>query len=62
LIGELLPLRFRPGELRLGRLQCSLGNPPLGPHRGLSREQFGQRGFGFPRGGFGNAELASDSR
>ena len=62
LVGELLPLLLGAAKLRLGRFQRRLRDPPLGAHRRLSREQFGKRGFGFARSGFGGAEFGRDPR
>jgi len=47
LFGKPLLLLFASHELRLGRFERSFGDPALGLHRRLAREQLGERGFGL---------------
>ena len=54
-------LLLGPRELRARRFERRFGDAPLGAHRRLAGEQFGKRGFGLTRSGFGRAQARSRS-
>ena len=61
MISEPRAFLFGPRGLRVGGFKRSLGDSPLGAHRGLAREQFGERHFRFARDGLERAQLGRDA-